>query len=372
MRSAQKDPALCSTLTTLYKMAASQHVLFLVCLYLLAGYVAVTASTISASLSKDTIGLLHTQAKKQAAPSRSILTAKAKSCKGIDVRGGQRNLAKKNGVTTGASSKTTTIVRRKAVLEGLRSGMASGMAAACAKTLLQPLDAIKTLQQFQQTQSSSQKALSTFEAASILMKKPGGIANFYAGLGVSVLGSIPGVAIYFGVYQFAKQRFREQTEWGQEHPRVAIALAAALGNSVASATRVPYETLKQKLQMGTYESFSVMVRAVLANPMEALFPKGGILIQTIRDVPYAIATLLVYESLQEAVRKRTGTTTPKLKKQWDFIIGGVSGGIGSWVTSTYCLSNHFFSGYLSLTTFSAFRPVRRDQDTPSNRYNQSI
>ena len=217
-----------------------------------------------------------------------------------------------------------------ALLDGLRSAAASGMAAACSKALLQPLDAIKTLQQFQKTVKVEQRALSTLEAAQVLIKRPGGIANFYAGLGVSVIGSMPGVALYFGLYQFFKQKLT-QTRWGADHKTVSIALSAAFGNTIASATRTPYEVLKQKLQMGTYSSFGVAARAVLANPMESLFPKGGVLIQIVRDVPYAVVTLLVYESLQEALRSRN--LSDERKKQWDFVIGGIAGGVGSWVTN---------------------------------------
>ena len=52
---------------------------------------------------------------------------------------------------------------------------------------------------------------------------------------------------------------------------------------------------------------------------------GGVAIQMLRDVPYAVATLLVYEYLQ-------GTLQGSAKER-DFILGGISGGFGSWVTN---------------------------------------
>ena len=221
--------------------------------------------------------------------------------------------------------------RVSAFLDGLRSGASSAMAAACVKTLLQPLDAVKTLQQFHKTANVEQRALSTLEAARTLMSRPGGIANLYAGLGVTVVGSLPGVALYFGLYQFCKRKFL-QTTWGEDHRLLSVALAAALGNTFASASRTPYEVLKQQLQMGTYPTFRAAAKAVLSNPIESLFPKGGMAIQIIRDVPYAVVTLVIYESLQEILRSR-GDLSSKTKKQWDFVIGGLSGGIGSWVTN---------------------------------------
>jgi len=230
------------------------------------------------------------------------------------------------------------------------------MAAACVKTLLQPLDAIKTLQQYQQTTTTTtttaalnaaaaattrqqqQQPLTMWAAARTLLHKPGGWTNFYAGLGVTVVGSIPGVALYFGVYQYCKKKLWHETQWGHDHPRASIALAAAVGNSVASCSRVPYEVLKQNLQTGTYASWGAACRAVLEHPVAALFPKGGVWVQTVRDVPYAVVTLLVYESLQDAVRarrrrQRGEPLSARQRKLWDFVIGGTSGGLGSWVTN---------------------------------------
>lgn len=62
-------------------------------------------------------------------------------------------------------------------LDGVKSGMSSAMAAACVKTTLQPIDAIKTVQQY------STKSLSIWEACSEIMSRKGGFLNFYAGLG---------------------------------------------------------------------------------------------------------------------------------------------------------------------------------------------
>lgn len=233
-------------------------------------------------------------------------------------------------VSLGSQNTSDSKKVASALLDGLRSGAASGAAAACVKTLLQPLDAMKTLQQFQQT-GSSNRAITMLESARILMKRPGGVANFYAGLGVTVLGSIPGVAIYFGAYQFCRRKLME-TEWGPKNKRVSIALSAAIGNTIASFSRTPYEVLKQKLQMGTYPTFVAALRAVLADPINSLFPKGGVVIQMMRDVPYAVATLLVYESLQEALLNRSPVCQQQ-KKQWDFVIGGIAGGVGSWLTN---------------------------------------
>lgn len=49
------------------------------------------------------------------------------------------------------------------------------------------------------------KSLGLLEAGRSITGRPGGVTNLYAGLGVSVLGSMPSVGLYFGVYSYCKQ-----------------------------------------------------------------------------------------------------------------------------------------------------------------------
>jgi solute carrier family 25 S-adenosylmethionine transporter 26 len=152
---------------------------------------------------------------------------------------------------------------------------------------------------------------------------------------------MPGVSIYFGVYSYCKRRFLS-TELGRKKPMLCVALSAALGNSVASFSRVPYEVVKQQLQTGAYSStFEALSTIARSGPRQALglvFPKGGIAIQMWRDVPYAVVTLLLYETLQASVRRRYGSVgegsmSPRRRKVLDFVVGGAAGGMGSWVTN---------------------------------------
>jgi hypothetical protein len=220
---------------------------------------------------------------------------------------------------------------------GLKNGLASAGAAACVKILLQPIDAIKTVQQYE---SHSVSVLTAFRQ---LYER----RQLYAGLGVTVIGSMPSVALYFGVYSYCKQRLLQHTEWGKHHPTASIAISAAIGNTVASFSRVPYETVKQKLQAGIYESTWAVLVDLANRPglaMELLFPAGGVWVQMLRDIPYAVVTLLLYESLQQRFhakdqRQDDGTDgAPKKNnnnksKGVDFLLGGIAGGIGSWVTN---------------------------------------
>jgi hypothetical protein len=154
-------------------------------------------------------------------------------------------------------------------------------------------------------------------------------------VGVGVVGAMPSVGLYFGIYSFCKQRFTEMDTNGN-HRTLTIALSAAIGNTIASASRVPYEVVKQKLQTQVYANLGDALRDM---SVRTLFPTGGIASQMLRDIPYAVVTLLTYEHLrsvwkpraQERFGAKNNYNVPT--QYWDMLVGGISGGIGSFVTN---------------------------------------
>ena len=82
----------------------------------------------------------------------------------------------------------------------IKHGMASGMAAAVVKTLLQPFDTVKTMMQAQRGRIGPLDAM-----RDVVSKR--GVPGLWSGLGVTVIGSAPSVAIYFGCYSHFKTRF---------------------------------------------------------------------------------------------------------------------------------------------------------------------
>jgi solute carrier family 25 S-adenosylmethionine transporter 26 len=228
--------------------------------------------------------------------------------------------------TAAAVPVTGRRAQQPAWVDGLKNGLASALAAGCVKTSLQPIDAIKTIQQYQQAKGTA--SLTIWEACREIVSRPGGFWNFYAGLGVTVFGAMPSVALYFGVYSYCKKTLLNSC-WGKKHPTASVALSAAIGNSVASFSRVPYEVLKQQLQTGVYTSTWHAFKEISSSKeyMSLLFPKGGIAIQMLRDVPYAVITLMLYETLQDTFHKS------RSNKLIDFCVGGAAGGFGSWATN---------------------------------------
>ena len=142
---------------------------------------------------------------------------------------------------------------------GVKNSLASALAAASSKLLLAPLDTIKTLQQHQRV--TGQGSLTLLGAARQILARPKGFLELYAGIGVAMVGSMPSVGLYFGIYSFCKKTFNK---WDPDasggRKTLYIALSAAIGNTIASGARVPYEVVKQNLQTKVYENFADAVR----------------------------------------------------------------------------------------------------------------
>jgi len=68
--------------------------------------------------------------------------------------------------------------------------------------------------------------------------------------------------------------------------------------------------------------------------LSSLFPVGGIASQMLRDVPYAVMTLLSYEHLKHVWKPRAERAYPDIpKRSWDLLVGGAAGGFGSYMTN---------------------------------------
>jgi len=241
-------------------------------------------------------------------------------------------------------------------MDGLKNSLASALAAGCSKTILAPFDTLKTVQQYHR---STGKSLSVIQAFHHIMARPRGFIEFYAGLGVTVVGSMPSVGLYFGVYSYCKRKLRPwfETNFGDEEQQqessslsssnhqplsskglaftLTILASAAIGNTLASFSRVPHEVVKQKLQTGLYTSTWKALTDMAQNEgLRAFFPLGGISIQMLRDIPYAMATLLSYEILRENMGRRLKKEENGLPNGVvDALTGALAGGIGSYVTN---------------------------------------
>lgn len=58
----------------------------------------------------------------------------------------------------------------------------------------------------------------------------GGVPELYQGLGVTLIGSMPSVGIYFGIYQFVKKQMDSHSGVS---PYLSITISAGAGNFIA-------------------------------------------------------------------------------------------------------------------------------------------
>jgi hypothetical protein len=120
-----------------------------------------------------------------------------------------------------------------------------------------------------------------------------------AGLGVAAIGAMPSVGLYFGIYSYSKRTIipRLQQTLGPTREgsyiisdnaatTIGIAASAAIGNTFASFSRVPFEVVKQRLQTGKYPNTRTALAAMFRSEgMRGFFPLGGICTQMVRDIP---------------------------------------------------------------------------------------
>jgi hypothetical protein len=121
------------------------------------------------------------------------------------------------------------------ISESVKSGIASALATAVVKFTLQPFDTIKTVQQM-----NDRKYMGVMSTAKLIVKERG-LFGLWSGVDVTVLGSLPSIALYFGIYNSIKTRVSTVLP-PSLHP-LAVVVAAIVGNTFACALRVPYEVI---------------------------------------------------------------------------------------------------------------------------------
>jgi hypothetical protein len=84
---------------------------------------------------------------------------------------------RRGGATTTSKSTATTTTTTSATMDGLKSSLASALAAGCSKTLLAPFDTLKTIQQHYRAASGT--SLTFWQAVKLVMERPNGIREFY-------------------------------------------------------------------------------------------------------------------------------------------------------------------------------------------------
>lgn len=102
--------------------------------------------------------------------------------------------------------------------------LASGSAGLVGRTLCHPMDTIKAkLQSVESPSSFLQMARDTWRKEKIY--------GFYRGLGVVLVGGVPGVCLYLSSYEYCKQQLHA-TSLGQEYPFFKYILSGVAAEAI--------------------------------------------------------------------------------------------------------------------------------------------
>ena len=75
-----------------------------------------------------------------------------------------------------------------------------------------------------------------------------GVGGLYKGLQISVLGTIPAGALYFGSYEFFKSQTLKN-EWLQKNPSIAYLCGGMFAEIIACILFVPIDVIKERRQV---------------------------------------------------------------------------------------------------------------------------
>lgn len=223
-----------------------------------------------------------------------------------------------------ASSAGVRVERRPRLNVDFRRGLAGSVAGALTNGLLHPLDTVKTIRQ---------AAPKEFPGTGRTLRRiwrQSGPRGLYGGLGASMLGSMPSSFIFFGTYEFVKERLRALKPdcTLDERARIHV-LSAACGNAASSLVYVPKEMLKQRLQAARVAGVSTGARQVLSAIVHEHGLRGLYAAYTatvFRNIPTTALRYAIYEELRLRLRlgDEPGTLRPRT-----MLCGAISGAASS-------------------------------------------
>ena len=160
--------------------------------------------------------------------------------------------------------------------------------------IMHPVDTIKVTQQLAGINAKG------FFATAMNIFKSRGPVGFYPGILPYVTGDGLSGAIKFATFETSKKWLEKRVD---EKHHAAVQFACAAGAMIAcSIVLVPAEVLKCRLQAGTIDGLLSGIKKIVAEEgVAGLF--SGYYATLVRDVPYTMLELGLYENIKVAIRK---------------------------------------------------------------------
>ncbi|XP_074286756.1 calcium-dependent mitochondrial ATP-magnesium/phosphate carrier protein 2-like [Silene latifolia] len=201
----------------------------------------------------------------------------------------------------------------------LRSALAGGLASGLSTSLLHPVDTIKT-----RVQTSS---LSFPEVISRVPQI--GVRGLYRGSIPAILGQFTSHGLRTGIFEATKLVL---VNVAPTLPEIQVqSLASFCSTLLGTATRIPCEVLKQRLQAGLFNNVGeAIVGTWQQDGLKGFFRGTGVTL--CREVPLYVAGMGLYAESKKLAQHLLGREL----EAWETIaVGALSGGIAAVITTPF-------------------------------------
>eukprot|EP01031_Cornospumella_fuschlensis_P028446 gene28446-34340_t len=211
----------------------------------------------------------------------------------------------------------------KSQLTILDLALCGALATAFGDFVMHPLDTIKITQQ---TAAIPKSLLAT--ASDIVASK--GLGGLYGGVVPYVLGDGLAGAVKFSVYEVVKKYVEDRVD--EKYHKFTKFFCAGLAMLASSFVLVPAEVVKTRLQAGSGSSIIGTVLSILGKEgAKGLY--AGYFATLVRDLPYTILELGLYENIKALIQRRP-PHPPLLRAPYDELsAAAITGGMVSLVTT---------------------------------------
>lgn len=201
----------------------------------------------------------------------------------------------------------------------LRSALAGGLASGLSTSLLHPVDTIKTRVQ-----------TSTFSFPEVISRVPEiGVRGLYRGSIPAILGQFTSHGLRTGIFEASKLVLINFAP--NLHELQVQSLASFCSTLLGTATRIPCEVLKQRLQAGLFNNVGeAIVGTWQQDGLKGFFRGTGVTL--CREVPLYVAGMGLYAESKKLAQHLLGRDL----EAWETIaVGALSGGVAAVVTTPF-------------------------------------
>jgi len=201
----------------------------------------------------------------------------------------------------------------------LKSALAGGLSCALSTSLMHPLDTMKTRVQ-----------ASTLSFPELISKLPQiGYRGLYRGSIPAIIGQFSSHGLRTGFFEASKMLL---TNVAPTLPEIQVqSLSSLIGTVLGTASRIPCEVLKQRLQAGIFDN----VGAAIVGTWEQDGLKGffrGTGATLCREVPFYVAGMGLYAEAKKVAQRLVNREL----EPWETLaVGALSGGLAAVVTTPF-------------------------------------